>query len=503
MPAIEIRRSPNPAASENFSGSAAEGFSGRESGHDFDTVMQSTLAPNYQKSTVESQSASSAKKSGEISSEKTNRDKRDTTTQDAKASPDANQAALNVAVTDPLPAYLSLPIYLSGAFSETAGTLPTAESSKGTASKGKSGGVEKISTSAQDLAGKTEIPTASAQKEASPKTLLAETTPSKTPAHQPDINLTSKVLSQVTSSEAAAFEKIAPGADKSKSSSDAPATSAGDLAASETSAQPDPASLSHDNPQTSPSLAFTPAISLEKMAENAGTGVANTPTTMKNSQKTNKVAGPDVKVLPLGESGASRAKNLPSPAVVSPVRTAENRSSDLNFSFANGSNQAPATETTQSLNVLDLPSLADARLRAVERTHDMMALHSMRLVDSKADSLTVVIKPAPGTELSLELRQHADGVEMRATLTRGDHQFLSQNWPDLQQRLEQRGIKLASLGGDTSFSTNDNSHYRQQQTSQDDAAQQASAFAEFAATSPGGGATARLAMVHDGWESWA
>jgi hypothetical protein len=139
-------------------------------------------------------------------------------------------------------------------------------------------------------------------------------------------------------------------------------------------------------------------------------------------------------------------------------------------------------------------------MRAVERTHDMMALHSMRLVESKSDSLSVVIKPAVGTELSLELRQRDGGVEAQATLTRGDHQFLNQHWPELQQRLELRGIKLSPLGGETNFSANDNGNFQRQQAANEEMAQQASAFAEFASI---GGATARLAPVHDGWESWA
>jgi hypothetical protein len=154
------------------------------------------------------------------------------------------------------------------------------------------------------------------------------------------------------------------------------------------------------------------------------------------------------------------------------------------------------------LNAVDLPSLADARLRALDRAHDMMSLHSMRLVESQSDSLSVVIKPAVGTELSLELKQRNGGVEAQATLTRGDHQFLSQHWPGLQQRLELRGIKLAPLGAEAGFSAGDNGGFQRQPAARDDAAQQASAFAEFASLGDVGGATARLA-VHDGWESWA
>src|ERR1035441_3421408 len=246
-----------------------------------------------------------------------------------------------------------------------------------------------------------------------------------------------------------------------------------------------------------------PEAAVERATENAGTGVAMTDSPMKNPQKTNKVAGPDVKVLPGGETGVAREKNLPLQLLVTPVRAADNRGTDLNFTFSNGSGQPPVADKTPVLNVLDLPSLADARVRAVERTQDMMALHSMRLVESKSDSLSVVIKPAVGTELSLELRQRAGGVEAQATLTRGDHQFLSQHWPELQQRLEQRGIKLAPLGGEANFSANDNGNFSRHQASREDAAQQAAAFAEFASIGRAGGATARLAPVHGGWESWA
>lgn len=141
-------------------------------------------------------------------------------------------------------------------------------------------------------------------------------------------------------------------------------------------------------------------------------------------------------------------------------------------------------------------------MRALERAHDMVSLHSMRLVESKLDMLSVVIKPAVGMELALDLRQQAGSVEAQATLLRGDHQFLNQHWSELQQRLEQRGIKLAALNNDTGSAPNDGGQRQAPQPSQEEAAQQASAFAEFAAGQPGG-ASARLAPAHEGWEYWA
>jgi len=349
--------------------------------------------------------------------------------------------------------------------------------------------------------GSTKMPTADGY--AKPDRALATAAPVAEPhlvsAPQPATNPAGKIVAPATSAEVVVFEKNMPKPELLKISIADPLMTTGEPAA-----DPSPAPVSH--PAAMPAekaLNFDPALSLKKAVEIGGTGVASIPLQMKNPQKTNKVAGPDVKVLPMGENAQAHMKNLPPQLVVSPVRTAENRGTDLSFSFANGNNQTPVTENAPVLNVLDLPSLSDARLRALDRTHDMMALHAMRLVESKSDTLSVVIKPAAGTELSLELRQHADGIEAQATVTRGDHQFLSQHWPELQQRLEQRGIKLAPLGGETNLSANDNGHFQQNQTSQEDVVQQAAAFAEFAAAGTTGGATARVAAVHDGWESWA
>jgi len=234
---------------------------------------------------------------------------------------------------------------------------------------------------------------------------------------------------------------------------------------------------------------------------NAGTGVAITELSMKNQLEENKVAGSSMKLLPAEGSGGATEQILPAQWVVTGARSADT-GTDVNLSFSSGDHTS-TEDTAPALNSLDLPSLADARMRALDRTQDMVALHSMRLVESKMDALSVIIKPAIGTELSLDLRQQADGVEAHATLLRGDHQFLSEQWSNLQEHLEQHGIKLAELHYGPAMSANDQRQSQPQHTSEEEAAQQASAFAEFAASGQAGGASARLATVHDGWESWA
>jgi hypothetical protein len=245
------------------------------------------------------------------------------------------------------------------------------------------------------------------------------------------------------------------------------------------------------------------AAGLVPVAENDGTGVAMMDSSMKKSANTNKVAGLDGTVLPGEGSLTALEKVLPTSAVAGPVRAVEGNSAAASFNLPTTSAPAAADfSNTQAVAVV--PAFMEARLRNLERTHDMVALHAVRLVEGQTDSLSVVIKPGAGTELSLQLRQRDGGVEAHAVLQRGDFQLMNQHWPELQQRLEQRGIKLAPLGSETNFLTDSGSGFKQQQqASQEAEAQKASAFAEFALAGRALGATARLAVGVSGWESWA
>lgn len=515
MPAVETW--PPTAAGRKSFASPAEGASEpAPDGGDFDSVMQATLGPQAHKPAGKN-SARTAKPSpasdtpapaeAEPSarpapSRKTEEKAKNPAATDGKSSSDPGPSNVPADTVQPLPNFFSPPLFLSNPFLNPIAVKSSAE---------QSGGVEKIPAADRQTAG-------AAASSASPETGKA------TPAILPAETLAKLgVLDPAQTSVPASQKNDAPEKIPARGDSKVPTLAAPtpEKDTEKAQAATSPATASTDSPgpvgdealpasdtvSTAPEKAVVsdvnPAHSLEKAAERDGTGVAITSLPMKNPQKATKVAGPDVKVLPVGQDGDAVEKNLPTQLLVSPVRAAENRGSDQNFTFGDGSNHAAVTESAQTLNMVDLPSLADARMRALERTHDMLALHSMRLVESKSDVLSVVIKPAVGTELSLELHQHEGGVEAHATLTRGDHQFLSQHWPELQQRLELRGIKLAPLGSDAGFSTEGGGNFQRQQFSQEEEAQQASAFAEFAATSATGGATARLAAIHEGWESWA
>jgi hypothetical protein len=514
MPAVESWLAAPPTAPADSFADAPEDFPGQPaSGDDFDRVMQATLAPPSAKSPAKNFSraernpppagkftsaaapdTSANKKNSEtrIAGEKLDDTagvkKKSAANADGTTSANVSLQSGPVETTEPLPLILALSF-----FSGSAEFLAHPE---------KAGAMEKTPSAGTNATGKVApavLPLAAAS--------LALAGKAERPADGTENNLPLKNFSPVTSAEAETLAAALK--DNSNGTGVLPEQN-------EANRQDACATTKADGGMPNLNFAFQPdadsaekktdlnsAMTAQRAAENAGTGVAITASPMKNPQKANKVAGPDVKVLPVGDNGGARAKNFPTPLLVTPVRTANNGGTDLNFSFSNGNSQSPMTAGTPVLNVADLPSLADARLRAVERTHDMMSLHAMRLVESKSDALSVVIKPSVGTELSLELRQRDGGVEAQATLTRGDREFLSQHWPELQQRLEQRGIKLAPLAGETDFSANGNGNFQRQQTSQEQAAQEALAFAEFVSITASGGASARRAAIHDGWESWA
>ena len=179
-------------------------------------------------------------------------------------------------------------------------------------------------------------------------------------------------------------------------------------------------------------------------AKVSGTVNAKQTLSMKNMDQTNKVAGQAEKVLPGDVVSVARENNLPSRSVFSPVRP-------RNDSTVAGVPAVPVvSDHSVRVSEADAETVTVAngtplRNETLERTHELVAQHALRLSELKTDSLQVVLKPGAGTQLSLELRQRGGGVEAQAVLQQGDFEHLKQRWPELQQQLEQRGIKLAPL----------------------------------------------------------
>ena len=238
-----------------------------------------------------------------------------------------------------------------------------------------------------------------------------------------------------------------------------------------------------------------------------GTSVAKQDVPMKNMEQTNKVAGPGEKVLPGDALLVARENNLPGRGSSIPV-SARVMPLEMNVTTIAAVPDNPVRSTVSADGAAAVSNFSDVRSQALDRTHDLMALHASRLVDAKSDSLQVVLKPDAGTQLSLELRQRGNGIEAQAVLQQGDFAHLKQHWPELQQRLEQRGIKLAPLTSDGNFTAGSGSQgFRNQQNQP--AEREPILTGAFAGFAPAGTRTilpdkpATQTASSRGWQKWA
>jgi hypothetical protein len=313
------------------------------------------------------------------------------------------------------------------------------------------------------------------EAKSSPLTEFTQPSPAK-PSHQDVARPSQLLVSELEASEISAASLTAPKA-----------------------MAPPPASIPSDQ------VSAEPDVDLESVAagqvENSGTPAAKQLLQMNNTDKMNKVAGSTEKELPGKADLVAQEKKLPMPS---------QRIGQDGVIVGPSANVPELMSVGTSVNGISAASAADMRVRALERTHDMIALQGVRLVDSKMDSLHVVIKPGAGMQLSLELRQRDGVIDAQVTLERGDFGPLNQHWSDLQQRLEQRGIRLAPLTGGDNFITDDGRNQFQQQQRQREFINPepiaAGAFAEFALAQvnlqplmP----VPVLATAGRGWETWA
>jgi hypothetical protein len=248
-----------------------------------------------------------------------------------------------------------------------------------------------------------------------------------------------------------------------------------------------------------------PAPAASPGVETGGISSAQQPVPMQKAEKMNEFpasAEQNVPVPPAGVAG----EELPVKTVKSMNSAARaDKSEPVSTLSSTGAGPA-ASDNTLSSVAQTAQAASSTSLRSLERTHDLMSLHAFRLRDSGADSLQVVIKPGPGMQLSLNLQMRDGHVEMRATLHRGDFNFMNGHWSELQQQLGARGVRLAPLTSGEQAGPGDKGSFQQparQQNEQDSVP--AGAFAEFALagalkSTP---STTTPTRTLRGWESWA
>jgi hypothetical protein len=226
-----------------------------------------------------------------------------------------------------------------------------------------------------------------------------------------------------------------------------------------------------------------------------GTSIAKQDVAMKQAEKTNKIAGQTEKVLPGNVVSAARESQSPGVSLNAQSFMSTSAAGSPTLNNIDGISSSPSDSVAAS-------AVVNARSNSLERTQELVMVSATRLSDSGNNSMQVVIKPDAGTQLSLELRQQSGNVEVQATLQQGDFNHLNQQWPDLQQRLEERGIRLSPLtdegasGGSNSGS--ETFENKQNQTNE--------VVPELTLVdAPAGMFTPEPAQTsaHRGWETWA
>jgi hypothetical protein len=224
-----------------------------------------------------------------------------------------------------------------------------------------------------------------------------------------------------------------------------------------------------------------------------GTPSALSNSLMNNGGKLDKSAEPGRQFLPGSTAVVAHGTDLSTGTSQAAVSLGAN---DLS------SKASPAPEIQNYANRVESNLSLDA-----ERTHDLVTTHAMRLDSAGNSSLTVIIKPSAGTQMSLELRQQNNAIQAQASLQQGDFKHLSQNWPELQHRLEQRGIRLAPLTDDGSSTFTSNSGQGDKSFGRSNP----QASERLVTTSFGTGTTATTTptapsmrgKLGAGWETWA
>ncbi|HUA68880.1 MAG TPA: hypothetical protein VMA13_10070 [Candidatus Saccharimonadales bacterium] len=240
-----------------------------------------------------------------------------------------------------------------------------------------------------------------------------------------------------------------------------------------------------------------------------GTAAAQQEMPMKMAPKQNKFTGATEQKLP-GSSTLTGGQNMPSlkEHTIAPATAQTNNS----FTPIIGASVVTDNISTRmnSAGVLNLPSASLSSPQAVERTQDLITMHTVQLRESGANSLQVVIKPDAGLQLSLQLQQRDGGIDVQARVDHGDYNLLSQHWGELQQQLDSRGIRVAPLSNPESFFGSGGESYQQPPKSHGQLVEEeitptgtynvvASGYSPTAATM----ATPASTTLSRHWESWA
>lgn len=185
--------------------------------------------------------------------------------------------------------------------------------------------------------------------------------------------------------------------------------------------------------------------------EPGGIRAAQRDATMKNNGQENQIAGARVQNMPVSGRDGGLSPNI---ATVSndAVRTAGMvRETERRFgasvgeavSMAMGGQRAGTGVGAQSVS--ELPAMSSIPLKTSEQLVLSLTREVIQFKSFKSESMAVVLKPDKGTEIFLHLAMRNGSVEVQARIDRGDFASMNSQWAQLQQTMQQQGVKLGSL----------------------------------------------------------
>jgi hypothetical protein len=178
--------------------------------------------------------------------------------------------------------------------------------------------------------------------------------------------------------------------------------------------------------------------------ELSGISAAKLSDNMKTAEKLNKFASPSEQILPLPI--ATGLNSEPALAVVAGP-------GDLASHHQTQSDEHEISSLPLSIHqqaFQDVRGTGEAELKTRDTTPTVELLQEItrqvaELRQFNAQSMALVLKPDPRTEIFVHLKLQEGEVNVYARFERGDFQTLSAHWGEIQHSLAQQGIRLGPL----------------------------------------------------------
>lgn len=180
-----------------------------------------------------------------------------------------------------------------------------------------------------------------------------------------------------------------------------------------------------------------------------GTPVAQKEGEMRKTGKRSESAEVAEQKLPgRGNSYSVAADKVAPPPIVGGV-SAEGRSrsgipAEADDSVLPALNLPTATVSFSEASPKEISSVPSG-VSPADRVQNLMSTEIARFKQMRLDSMSVVLRPDPHTEISLNVKMSEGRIEAHAICQRGDFSALNAQWGQLQQSLSRQQVELAPL----------------------------------------------------------